>query len=438
MAWGARNLMSTQVRRSRTSGGVPFRSAGAALLEDEPLRGSSSCRRRSRRTSRPSANIDSTRRRRGTADGVDGVETYAAPLSVDADARNAADAADASLLIARERDVWLKLDELLRRLSSVSPTAVPVPSQILGLLPPDGDWPEDFTLTAVAAAARAANVAPPDPFNRRYTTPPGGYPAHRRAARLSYAVWAVVGGAAQPVLDARTTAERPLWRFGGRRCVMGWRRRVVKLPGQCDDVARRLPRRANPAGSEGRSLRERERAELGAEKQRERRAPERHLARREDPLPVRGRRAWARAWSSPAPLDRRPTGRRRRARRPDWRMSAAPSSSANFWRMSLTATATRSDARRLNSARSLPPGDSVAASSSSGAGVGAPPSLSRLWSVSTRSRSTFRYGDAAGVGEPRPQLCPAGRAPIFFQPCRWIRASAALGWRASLGPAQAP
>ena len=65
----------------------------------------------------------------------------------------------------------------------------------------------DFTLTAVAERL-AANVAPPDPFNRRYTTPPGGYPAHRRAARLSYAVWAVVGGQAQPVLDARTTAER--------------------------------------------------------------------------------------------------------------------------------------------------------------------------------------------------------------------------------------
>ena len=133
--------------------------------------------------------------------------TYAAPLSVDADARNAADAADTTLLAERERDVWLKLDELLRRLSSVSPTAVPVLSQILGLLPPDGDWPEDFALTAVAERL-AANVAPPDPFNRRYTTPPGGYPAHRRAARLSYAVWAVVGGQAQPVLDARTTAER--------------------------------------------------------------------------------------------------------------------------------------------------------------------------------------------------------------------------------------
>ena len=132
---------------------------------------------------------------------------YAAPLSVDADARNAADAADTALLAERERDVWLKLDELLRRLSSVSPTAVPVPSQILGLLPPDGDWPEDFALTAVAERL-ASNVAPPDPFNRRYTTPPGGYPAHRRAARLSYAVWAVVGGQAQPVLDARTTAER--------------------------------------------------------------------------------------------------------------------------------------------------------------------------------------------------------------------------------------
>ena len=45
--------------------------------------------------------------------GLDGI--YAAPLSVDADARNAADAADGALLAERERDVWLKLDELLRR-----------------------------------------------------------------------------------------------------------------------------------------------------------------------------------------------------------------------------------------------------------------------------------------------------------------------------------
>ena len=61
-------------------------------------------------------------------EGLEGI--YSAPLSVDADARNAAEAADTTLLAERERDVWLKLDELLRRLSSVSPTAVPVSVEI--------------------------------------------------------------------------------------------------------------------------------------------------------------------------------------------------------------------------------------------------------------------------------------------------------------------
>jgi hypothetical protein len=142
----------------------------------------------------------------GDGDGGDGV--YSAPSSVDADARKAAAyGADGTLLAERERGVWLKLDELLHKLSQAAPQAVPVPSQIIGLLPDYDDWPEEFRLTRVAERL-AASVPPPDPYSPRYTRPPGGYPAHRRATRLSYAIWVIIGGEAQPVLDALTTAER--------------------------------------------------------------------------------------------------------------------------------------------------------------------------------------------------------------------------------------
>ena len=142
----------------------------------------------------------------GDGDGGDGV--YSAPSSVDADARKAAAyGADGALLAQRERQVWLKLDELLHKLSQAAPQAtIPVPSQIIGLLP-DGDWPEEFKLKLVAERL-AASVPPPDPYSPRYTRPLGGYPAHRRAARLSYAIWVIIGGEAQPGLDALTTAER--------------------------------------------------------------------------------------------------------------------------------------------------------------------------------------------------------------------------------------
>ena len=46
-------------------------------------------------------------------DSMEGI--YAAPLSVDADARKAADAADTTLLAERERDVWLNLTFGARR-----------------------------------------------------------------------------------------------------------------------------------------------------------------------------------------------------------------------------------------------------------------------------------------------------------------------------------
>ena len=56
--------------------------------------------------------------------------------------------------------VWLELDELLRTLGRSSPASVPVPSQILGLLPPPpaGGWPDAFALADVAAKLAERNV----------------------------------------------------------------------------------------------------------------------------------------------------------------------------------------------------------------------------------------------------------------------------------------
>ena len=185
----------------------------------------------------------------------------------------------------------------------------------LGLLPPDGDWPRT-ALTAVAERL-AAGAAPPDICSPTAA----GLPAHG-GPRLSYAVWAVVGGGCARPRRA-DDGQPPAWRCGGSGKAWvgggGW----VRC--QCAPASRRPVSRIRRE----RRTAERER-EAGAEKQRARssaRAP----ARLEDPLPVRGRHG------DPglvvAPVTPRPTVPPTRAT-PD--RHAAPSSSASL-RMSLTA-----------------------------------------------------------------------------------------------------
>ncbi|KAH8056369.1 hypothetical protein JL722_7678 [Aureococcus anophagefferens] len=113
----------------------------------------------------------------------------------------------------REAAVWVKLDALLAALRSRPETAgaVPVPSQLLGLLPRDEAWPGDFRLDGVAAdlARRSAELPDDvDQADRRYVAARDNYPAHRRASRLSFAVFAVIGGGGQDALDAATAADR--------------------------------------------------------------------------------------------------------------------------------------------------------------------------------------------------------------------------------------
>ena len=136
----------------------------------------------------------------------------------EADARELA-AATASL----EVQCWLELDRLLSSLATLRGPAskAPVPSQLLGLLPPPptGGWPEGFALKGVhdqlmeryrgAAAegevAAAASVWSFVPIDHEF------YPARRRAQRLSYAIWAVIGGQGvelQPLVEAESANER--------------------------------------------------------------------------------------------------------------------------------------------------------------------------------------------------------------------------------------
>jgi len=115
-------------------------------------------------------------------------------------ARAAYDAADAKLLATRERSVWLALDSLLRRLAEAAPGAIPLPTQLLGLLP-DASWPDEFRLVDERARFEGRS-------NHNFSPAPADHPAHRRATRLSYGIWTVCGGASQEVLECGTAAER--------------------------------------------------------------------------------------------------------------------------------------------------------------------------------------------------------------------------------------
>ena len=143
--------------------------------------------------------------------------------------------------------MWLELDNLAnpdgRRGEAAPSTALPpslptgpvvtnadVPPELLALLPlpPETGWPEGFRLKAHAESLHArakleALITGGATTGAKPTTSSGvgdAYPLLRRAERLSYAVWAVIGaeeGAPlQRVLEATSTAER--LRFAVLRC----------------------------------------------------------------------------------------------------------------------------------------------------------------------------------------------------------------------------
>lgn len=93
-----------------------------------------------------------------------------------------------------ERNVWIQLDQMIQLLEKAQPgLRIPVPSQLLGLLPIDAEWPSGFRLEEYAEKldgndkARVGTFSK-SPFVRLSRTFPE-YPPMRRAGRLSYAVW---------------------------------------------------------------------------------------------------------------------------------------------------------------------------------------------------------------------------------------------------------
>lgn len=120
-----------------------------------------------------------------------------------------------------EQKVWIALDEMIRLMQAAVSGNVPIPSQLLGLLPVNLDWPQGFQLDSYASQLEAKNAEigthTKTPFVR--TSLCGSYPSFRRANRLSYVIWillntllAKVGATGYPspqeLLELPSTEER--------------------------------------------------------------------------------------------------------------------------------------------------------------------------------------------------------------------------------------
>jgi hypothetical protein len=104
-----------------------------------------------------------------------------------------------------ERHVWCSLDEMIRLLSiaAASTVVVPIPSQLLGLLPIRNDWPRGFALEdyakSLAKPGSAIGTAFKSPFVRVdeiSSSNSSSYSHLRRAQRLSYSIWLLLDGLA--------------------------------------------------------------------------------------------------------------------------------------------------------------------------------------------------------------------------------------------------
>ena len=122
-----------------------------------------------------------------------------------------------------EKAVWTDLDFLIRQLlTALTPnTNVPVPTQLLGLLPPDQEWPEGFKLDGFVERLKEekaiVGTASRSPFVSVSEAAPD-YPALRRAQRLSFGIWVLLdnvlagyapaGSIRQDVLELESVEER--------------------------------------------------------------------------------------------------------------------------------------------------------------------------------------------------------------------------------------
>jgi hypothetical protein len=123
-----------------------------------------------------------------------------------------------------ERSVWLELDKLVKNLSQLNPkanTEMPIPTQILSLMPyRNTQWPNDFGLAKyVQKLVRAHAVLAKNKYKQAngFQLVPREYPPLRRARRLSYILWNVFleqdtmdvpSGEMQRVLEIHSISSR--------------------------------------------------------------------------------------------------------------------------------------------------------------------------------------------------------------------------------------
>ena len=139
-------------------------------------------------------------------------------------------------LVVLEYQLWVELDDVLSALQVLNnrEKAVPLPPQMLALLPepPEGGWPESFKLSVLRAVVASAAKAKKEEEEEKeegseedgtedlsYVPMDAAYPVRRRAERLSWLIWAIIGDQKvgvnayggspyQPLIEAEGTAER--------------------------------------------------------------------------------------------------------------------------------------------------------------------------------------------------------------------------------------
>ena len=113
---------------------------------------------------------------------------------------------DDRVIASLEHEVWVALDRMISLLARINPgLRIPVPSQLLGLLPVNESWPKGFQLEQHAAQLQKNNArigtSTKSPFVR--ISENVSYPVRRRAARLSYVIWIILDSIALPGSPSR-------------------------------------------------------------------------------------------------------------------------------------------------------------------------------------------------------------------------------------------
>ena len=155
---------------------------------------------------------------------MSGVESWAEEFEVAGypelteEAEAAAEAAAARELSALEVQTWLELDAFLRAVAIQKGDGnLPIPAQVLSLLPPPPaarGWPDEFVLARIADGIQSSRDPLELAFNDRDPYVPCSelYDARRRTQRISFAIWLMISAGGnrelQRVLEVPSTSDR--------------------------------------------------------------------------------------------------------------------------------------------------------------------------------------------------------------------------------------